>query len=132
MLAITFSFSFGIDLGQPERTYYTSLKRQQQRMGDPVDRMGVPKPPPNESLASFYIVIKNLRPATARRDVYDVIPEERLKDLLGMEEDQTNAMSSNIYVSFASISVASAVLHHLPPYIRGRQVWFGHAASKYV
>ena len=130
MLAITFSFSFGIDLAQLD--YYTSMKRQQQRMGDPVDRMGVPKPPPNESLEAFYIIIKNLRPATARLDAYDAIPESRLKDLLGMEEERVNPMSLNIYISFASISAASAVLHQLPPYIRGRQVWFGHAASKYV
>ena len=98
-------------------------------MNDPVDRNGAP--PPNEDLTSFYLIIKNLRPATARLDALEAITVRR-GDLVGMEERQISGMSSNIYVSFGSVSAVSVVLHHLPPYIRGRQVWFGHAASKYV
>ena len=121
---------FSLDLLEPEKRYYITRKQLQHKLGDPVDKYGTP--PPNESLTNFYLVIKNVNPASARRTIYDAIPPGQIKDLVGMEEVRTSSNATTMYVSFESVSAASLVLNSLPPFVNGRRIWRGHAASKYI
>ena len=124
-------FTYSPPIGNPYRDWYGSLKREQRNVGnDPYDSQGFP--PPNEAQCFFYIIIKHLKPSSARLDAWNALHADLIQKVEVFEERREGNDSTSIYIGFTNVSAASTAVNTLPEHINGRTVWIGHARSAFA